>query len=390
MMRSNLNRRELLGRLGLAAAGAISCPMHTFAQKRQFINFWGTGTLDIGDWKAIETEKGIVVEFDDNGNDPGPVVQRLSGDGEAAWRHISGLQGGAEPVLAEKGAIEPWDITKINNFGKIWDFVLRKIPYIERNNEYYGIPTVINADSMIYLPDRAGLVDSYSFVFDPLLKGRTAMEDAWINSVIMTAIYLKETNQCIIREPANLTESELREVMGFLKEKGREGQFRKLWRSYVEATNMIVNGEVYVMTGWEPIAIQAQRRGAKAEYATPKEGYEGWSNNLLLHPGARKDGVWEAAHQLADWELGGYYGCAITMTSGYAVPTDEAVRYAEDYPGQFNPQEISERIARVKNKFLRMKGIQYWQNVMPDNKALYEEEWAEFRAIVNGSSNHKG
>lgn len=385
-MSSNLSRRKLLGWLGFAGAGILTHCKTPFDQAPQSIKFWGTGTLDIGrDWKEIDAEKGIFVSFEDNGNDPGPVVKKLLQDKGATWCHISGLQGGAEPILAKEGAIEPWDISKIKNFSSIWPFVLESVPYIKRNDEYYGIPTVVNADSMIYLPELAGLVDSYEYVFDPLYKGKTAMEDAWINSVIMTAIYLKESNQCSIADPANLTESELKEVMGFLKEKAKQGQFKKLWSSWQEAVNMIVSEEVFIMTGWEPIVIAAQKRGAKAEYAIPKEGYEGWSNDLLLHPSARKDGVWEAAHQLADWELGGYYGCAIALQSGYAVPTPKALQYAEEHAKEFDPQEIRETINRVQDKFLKRKGKQYWQNVMPENKSLYEKEWAEFRALVNGN-----
>ena len=85
---------------------------------------------------------------------------------------------------------------------------------------------MINADSMIYLPDRVGKVDSYAAVFDPKLKGKTAMEDAWINSVIFTAIYLKENGLVPIENPGNLSEEELGAVMEFLIKHKTDGQFR--------------------------------------------------------------------------------------------------------------------------------------------------------------------
>ncbi len=50
------------------------------------------------------------------------------------------------------------------------------------------------ADSIIYLEKETGPIDSYHAVFDPKFKGRTSMEDAWINSVIFAAIYLKENS----------------------------------------------------------------------------------------------------------------------------------------------------------------------------------------------------
>jgi putative spermidine/putrescine transport system substrate-binding protein len=211
------------------------------------------------------------------------------------------------------------------------------------------------------------------------------MEDAWINSVIMTAIYLKENNITKIDKPGNLTETELREVMSFLTQHAKAGQFRRLWDGWGDAVNLIKTGEVFVMTGWEPIAIAAQKDGINVRYAEPREGYECWSNDLLLHPGAEKAGLLKTAHDFVDWELGGCYGCLIARSSGYAVPTDLAIHYAETHPREFNVLEIRKVIENVKRKFSKERSKTYWQNVRPDHLRLYEEEWNKFREIVRRS-----
>lgn len=385
MYDSNLSRRQLLKSLGLlagaSAAGSFAGCERGVRQSLTTLNFWGTGTLDIGNqWNQLEREHGIRIEFEDNQNDPGPVLTKLIREGEAGQRHISGLQGGAERELAKAGAIIPWDLTKIPNFNKLWPWA-RGIGYTEVDSKRYGIPSVINADSMIYLPDHVK-VDSYAAVFDPNLRGRTSMEDAWINSVIFTAIYLKESGQQSIEDPGNLSDTELREVMLFLSEKAREGQFLKLWSGWKDGVELITSKQVWVMTGWEPIVYEARRRGVNAEYAVPKEGYEGWSNDILLHPGAEKQGLVDAAHEFINWELSGFYGCALAMLHGYVVPTDESLSYAELHPESFEPQKIRGIVETVKKKFFQMKGNVYWQNVRPDNYQLYEEEWARFRVLV--------
>ena len=332
---SNTSRRAFLASSG-ALLSALAWPSLTTMGCRRgsrAINFWGTGTLDIGDWSPFEASHRTRIEFEDNQNDPGPILTRLIRGREANKRHLSGLQGGAERELAQAGAIVPWNLDLIPNFKKLWSWA-REIRYTIVDGEHFGIPTVINADSMIYLPERVS-VDSYAAVFDPDLRGKTSMEDAWINSVIFTAIYLKESNQQRIQDPGNLTESELDDVMRFLSDKAREGQFRKLWSGWKDGVELITNQEVWVMTGWEPIVYEAQRRGVKAAYAVPREGYEGWSNDMLLHPGAQADGLYEALHEFVDWELSGYYGCKLAQLRGYVVPTDESVRYAELHPNQF-------------------------------------------------------
>ncbi len=51
------------------------------------------------------------------------------------------------------------------------------------------------------------------------------------------------------------------------------------------------------MTGWEPIVYAAQKDVPDVKYAVPREGYEGWSNNLVLHKGARKRSAEDNAHR---------------------------------------------------------------------------------------------
>lgn len=85
------------------------------------------------------------------------------------------------------------------------------------------------------------------------------MEDSWINSVIFTAIYLKENSIMTIENPGDLSEIELKGVMEFLITKKKEGQFKAFWSGWENGLSLIKSGEVYAMTGWEPIQIQAKR-----------------------------------------------------------------------------------------------------------------------------------
>jgi putative spermidine/putrescine transport system substrate-binding protein len=125
----------------------------------------------------------------------------------------------------------------------MWDWA-KEIPYTSYDGKRYGLPVVINADSMIYLPDKVGLIDSYAAVFDPKLKGRTSMEDAWINSVIFTAIYLKDNFEKNIKNPGDLDKDELEFVMAFLIQKKKEGQFRKFWNGWEDGLRLVLQSEV--------------------------------------------------------------------------------------------------------------------------------------------------
>ena len=373
----NADRRRLLKTLGAGAAlGVSGLPVgRTFAADEK-LAFWATGTLDIGEqWQQLSSDTGLSLQFTDNGNDPGPVVAKLvAGNGNALY-DIGGLQGGAETELTRQGAIVPWDISKIPNYESVWDFA-KEIPYLYHEDKQYGLPTVLNADSIIYLPERVGEVDSYGVIFDPKLKGKVAMEDTWINSAIFTAMYLKESENAAIEEPGNLSEDELGLVMEFLIKHKRDGQFRTFWSGWEQGVQLVADEEVWAMTGWEPIVKAAADRGINAKYAEPEEGYEGWGNNTILMKGAVDRDLGEAAHSFANWMLDGFYGCTLGQLRGYVVPTDRNVAYAEANPDQFNPDDVRGVADHVKSKF---SGKIYWQNTRPDNFQLYEEWWQKLR-----------
>lgn len=376
---SNMNRRKMLKLSGAAAAGLsanMMMPNSAYAADGGDIAFWGTGTLDIGDmWDQANKDAGLNVSFIDNNNDPGPIVARLVAGNANAIYDVSGLQGGAERELAQQGAIAPWDVSKIPNYDKVWQWA-KDIPFLYNEGKQYGLPGVVNADSIIYRKDKLGIVDSYGVIFDKKLKGRVAMEDAWINSAIFTAMYLKESENADIKEPGNLSESELGLVMEFLIKHKVDGQFRTFWNGWEQGVQLIADEEVDAMTGWEPIVLEGQKRGLDVAYAEPIEGYEGWGNNLLLHRGAVERGLSDAAHEFANWIYGGYYGSQLALSRGYVVPSDLNVDYAKAHADMINADKVAEVTEHVRNKF---SGKIYWQNTRPDNFQLYEQWWQKLR-----------
>jgi len=384
-MDTNISRRRILQMMATLPGLALIGPGCTRPASGTDVRFFGTGTLDVGakGWGRLSDDEHVRMMFKDNGNDAGPVIAQMTAGTAAADYDLGGLLGGAETVLGSGGAILPWDMSKIPNWATAWPWA-KSIEHTRWKNQQFGIPLVVNADSMIYLPDRlkqvpgyeSGIVDSYAAVFDPMLRGRTAMEDTWTNSVIFTAIYLKQSGQLSINEPGNLTETELRGVMEFLIDRKRSGQFRTLWNGWEQGVEVLRSGEVWVMTGWEPIVKALVDQGINAKYAIPKEGYEGWSIDLLLHSGAERRGLVDVCHKVANWLHGGAYGAEMATSRGYAVPNSSTLSFAKEH-GLSDTAKISETLGHVQSK---MSGTIFWQNVRPDNYRLYEEWWSKFKS----------
>jgi len=372
--------RHLLGRSNSpfrAFAGAEKKP------EVKELRLWASGTQTIEEhWIKLENQLGIKILFSDNGNAVGPVISKMIFGDAAEIYDVNGLQGGAEKELADQGAILPWDMSLIPNWDNdVWPMV-RNIPYHMVDGKRYGIPFTINADSMIYNADKVPVCDTYAYVFDRTLKGKTSMEDYWANAVIFTAMYLKENNvegMGSIEDPGNLKVDELEGVMEFLIKHKKAGQFRTFWSGWEQGVSLITSGEVWCMTGWEPIVYAAQEKGINAKYAAPKEGYEGWSNDLLLHKGVKKTGLYETAHAFVNWVYSGYFGNQIMKMRGYCSPTDKVIKYAEAHPDEFDPEWIKSKQQHVLDKFKKKKGETYWQNVRPVNFKLYEDWWEKLR-----------
>jgi putative spermidine/putrescine transport system substrate-binding protein len=388
MFSSDISRRDLIRRLGFAAAALPFASLATSCKKSNDstatkLEMFGVGTLDIGpNWHKTIDDIGVRLLFKDNQNDVGQVITQMITLDAAASYDVGGLLGGAEAELAQAKTIIPWDLNKVPNFAALWPWV-KDIPSARWEGLQYGIPIAVNADAMIYLPEKVGTVDSYHAVFDRKFKGRTSMEDSWLNSVIFTAIYLKESAQANIIDPSDLTLDELHVVMEFLTREKRDGQFLKFWSGWEEGVYLITNGDVWVMTGWEPIVYAAQKKGANALYAKPKEGYEAWSTNLLLHKGAQDHHTLDAAHAFANWCLGGFYGCHLALERGYVVPNDLTLEYAREHMNILNGTPIANiqhTIDNVRTKFSGKQGNPYWLNVRPKLYREYQDLWSKLRA----------
>jgi spermidine/putrescine-binding protein len=252
--------------------------------------------------------------------------------------------------------------------------------FIGYNGKIYGVPTVLQGDSFAFLPEATGQLDSYAALFDPKWRGFVALEDNYTTAGQKTALYLKDSKQATIGDPANLTPGEMKAVVDFLIEKKKEGQFRTIWSSFEQAVNLLVSKEVKVLDCWEPMVFVAKSKGIDAVYAAPKEGYLLWAMAayIVKNPG-RSAPRTQAAYQLLDFMLGGWYGAKITELRGY-MTNPQAPAYAKEHPDEF-PAAKAERIAAieagVKKKF--EKGGT-WQQRWPASVETYESEWARFKA----------
>lgn len=388
-----LERRELLKR-SLATLGALSAGpalwapgRNAWAADKGTINFADVGVSDPeGNWSKFTEATGWGVNLVAMGNAPSQVLNVLIASGGTRVYDLMGIVGGMQKPLVENELVVPLDTSRLSNWEKhtnIKKYILDDpagFQFAGQDGKIYMMPTFIQGDSIGYLPEFTGEIDSYGALFDPKFKGFTAVEDNFTTTGQKTALYLKKNNLASIEDPSNMTPGEVKSVIDFLVEKKKEGQFRLIWTSFEQSVNLFVNKEVYVQDCWEPMVFAARRQGVKAEYARPKEGYLLWASGpYVVNNPTRTPEREEAMYQLLDFMLGGWYGATITLLRGYLTSPD-AADYARKHGEDFKPEqaaEIEEIHKNVNSKF-DIPGT--WQQRWPTHVEVYEEEWARFRA----------
>lgn len=385
-----IDRRGFLrGTAAFGGAGALSALMggRALAADGLTVTLADIGVGDPGgDWSKFSAATDNAVRVVAMGNAPSAVINQLLAGGGLKTFDIVNIVGGMQKPLAEANLIEEIDTSRLPNWSKnsyIDEYLSPGTPgfdFIGYEGKIYGVPTVLQADSFAYLPDITGELDSYGALFDPKFKGYVALEDNYTTAGQKTALYLKANNLADIANPADMTPSELATVIDFLIEKKKEGQFRVIWSSFEQAVSLLVSEEVHVMDCWEPMVFVANAQGKNVKYASPREGYLLWAMAAyIVNNPDRSEAQTEAAYQLLDFMLDGWYGATITGLRGY-MTNPMAPDYAAANPNEFDAEaaaKVAAIDAGVRERFA-VGGT--WQNRWPTEVDLYEEEWQRFKS----------
>ncbi|MDG4898394.1 extracellular solute-binding protein [Mesorhizobium sp. WSM4976] len=382
-------RRDLMKSM-LALSGGLAfsaSPWSKALAQDKTLNLADIGVGDPGSWKLFTDQAGYDVNLVAIGNAPSAIINVMLGGGGVQTFDGIHIVGGMQKPLADLGLIRPVDVSRLPNWSKnkyISEYLKPGTPgydYFYYNNQLYGIPTIFQGESICYLPGSTkGKVDSFGALFDPKYRGYVALDDNYATTGYKTAIYLKAAGLANIADPTDMTASEFNTVVNFLIDRKKEGQFRVLWSSYEQAVNLLVNKEVYVLDGWEPMIYSVRAKGVDCDYAVPKEGYMLWAmSGYITNNPNRTEERQKAIYELFNFMMGPWYGARISATRGY-MTTSEAPGFAAAHPELFNagePKEALEADGRGRFKFQHGS---YWQFRWPKEVHAMEAEWARFKA----------
>jgi putative spermidine/putrescine transport system substrate-binding protein len=193
-----------------------------------------------------------------------------------------------------------------------------------------------NSDSFGYNYDELGEQDSWAILVDPELKGRVAIIDDAQIGLIDLAMAAEAAGQVTFVDKGNMTKEEIDELMSYLIELKKQGQFRGFWATFDESVNFMSSGEVVVESMWSPAVSLLQAQDFPVRYAAPKEGYRGWGggNAIFVHNGEDPNKLaacleycnwWNTPEPAGIMALQGYYNAVISASAeglGAGSPQD--------------------------------------------------------------------
>ena len=271
-MRSAIDRRQLLGVLGigamagLAAQGAAT-PARA-ADKITVLNWQGYGTDEKWAVEAFTQKTGIGVVHDYFSSEPEMITKLRTNPGAYDVVLINSAR--VQQVQAD-GLLTPIDFSKIPNSSglapKLHDSASLKV-----DGKTYGCCWVWGIDSLAVRQGKVPTPSSMAVLMDKSYAGRVAMPD---DAIVMIGVGALLTGQDI-NAPKDL---------GAIRTKLRDMKpnIKLLWSSEDQWNKAFTANEFDVSVFWSGGAIRSVRRyKLPVDFSVPKEGAIGWLDSLTV------------------------------------------------------------------------------------------------------------
>tara|TARA_X000001036_G_C20631052_1_gene787223 strand:- start:307 stop:1476 length:1170 start_codon:yes stop_codon:yes gene_type:complete len=341
-----------------------------------------------GNWNEMSEKAGVPLIFHSKKGSSKEFLELFSssGEGQKLYDAISDNGGNQEDLLYKTNSIVSLDTSRIKNWknlipeyneGNVAANTIRN-----KNGEIVGVPYISNADSMAYNKTKVGgEIDTWNALFDSQFKGYATMQNEPGPTLATTAIYLKETGKQDIDNPSDMSKSEVKGVSQFLIKQKKKGQFKTFWNDFANCVDLLKSEEVLVSSCWEPIAVNAAKKGVDIHYGTMKEGHQTWNNIWMLTESGKRRGQEDKFYKLMDLYLSPWFGARTVSIFGFTPQMTEVYEYVESNQNYFDENEKAIIEKRLKNKAIRMsvRGNSQ-QNLYPKELLAYYDWWSKVQA----------
>lgn len=177
-------------------------------------------------------------------------------------------------IMVEEGLLEQTEPDKMSNFANMRPDV---IDVYWDPGRHYTVPWQFGTTAFaVNMGKFSGDIDTYAILFDPpdALKGQINMLDD-MNSIMHAAERYLGLPRCGADKAA------LKQVNDLLVKAKPD------WKTFsYDTITKMTSGDVIVTETWNGAAYRMRQKMAAVKYAYPKEGIEGWMDNVAVLKGA--------------------------------------------------------------------------------------------------------
>jgi putative spermidine/putrescine transport system substrate-binding protein len=195
-----------------------------------------------------------------------------------------------------------------------------------------GIPFLLSPYAIMYNPDRMEAPKSWTDLYDPKLRGRVVMWDAYYDAYLMAAV--------AAGKPPSVEEG----VRAWQPHRANIGAWVN---SPTVAEDLVSRGEMWAAPHWGSFMGQARARGGKLAFAVPREGGVQWTGHMQVSAGFNPR-VTELTQRYLDTWLSDECQAA-WISRGFFSPTSTAVSVSQDASADgvvMSPAEAQRRLIR--------------------------------------------
>lgn len=383
-----LTRRSFMkAAAGVAGTAAIASVIPPAMAQEATVRGYGVTTAQLKDWSVMQKSIGVNMEFTGTNNSVGVFLQEVVANKLGDSVDIFIFESGTEDILGPRNVYLKIDEThpELKLWERTSDDWKRSPTVVGTDGNQYGVPVIGNADSFGYFPEKVGAAAdgndelSWSLMFDDeKTRGRVAYDQTWTYSIGTAALYLQTIGKAQISDVADMTGEEAKQVVDYLIERKKAGQFRTLHSAFEEQVQLLTNKDVDVINCWEPAVREANIAlgDGVTRYAYTKEGYFKWGHGAYIAAQAADRGNLDNIYKVLNYFLDGEYRASQARDRGYAGPNmDLGVKYAED--NSWTPEEIA-ALKATEVKVARKFAKPFTSTTTPQHADDIEQEWQRF------------
>ncbi len=257
----------------------------------------------------FETSTGVTVNLDYFGSET-EALNKIRAAGLGTYDVVF-LGVGYDVVGMQQGVIDPLDVSRLTNFGDLWEPWQRA----KEDGQHYCATYAWGANGLFayntdQIPEE---LTSWADVFSGKYDGRIgridkANEQVWRNGA-MLGYHVQP-----------LTDEQLAEIEAVTTENLR--QVRTVYGHYDEMSQLLASGEIWIADTDDGGYRQAVERGVPLRLVYPEEGFHGWYDGPCIVKDAPNP---DAAYAFIDHLLSPEVQAETARTVGYAPANSRVV-----------------------------------------------------------------